>query len=400
MPRNPFGPPIRVALPAELTSEDALLAYLGVTAREMKTIRWRRARMYRTFEISKSNSKSRLIRAPDRRLKYLQRQLLPLLNLIYPVRNPVHGFVADRSIKTNALSHLRRRFVLNLDLKDFFPSISENRVVGMLGALGIDHAVAAAIGHMCCVDGHLPQGAPTSPVLSNMICFRLDRELLTFAKTTRCIYTRYADDITFSNHQPMTSLFEGPLPPAGRFAPELLNTALNALIAGNGFTINPGKSHYADRHSRRMVTGLKINELINVDRRHIRNVRAKLHSVESLGLAGAQAKYAASGGTGALVEHLLGKIAWISHVKGSSDPVVRSIALRFNASFPDRRIEVTPMPAERRDRAVWLVEHEDSQGTAFFLNGVGLVTAAHCVTGKRKSRSSTHRRIPTPLWRR
>lgn len=384
MPSNPFGPLIRIELPAELASDVALLAHLGVTNRELRKIRWYRSRMYRAFEISKKNNKSRLIQAPDHRLKHLQRQIVPILNSIYRVRNPVHGFVADRSIKTNATSHLRRRFVINLDLENFFPSITENRVVGLLESLGIDGAVAAAIGYLCCVDGHLPQGAPTSPVLSNMICFRMDRELLSFAKATRCIYTRYADDITFSSHQPMTPLFEGPLPSAGSFAPQLLKPTLSALISSNGFSINPSKSHYADRHSRRMVTGLKINELINVDRRHIRNTRAALHSIETLGVAGAQKKYEASGGTASISEYLRGKIAWISHIKGSSDPVVRSIALRFNACFPHRKIEVTPTPSERRDRAVWIVEHDDGQGTGFFLSGVGLVTAAHCVMGMKE----------------
>ena len=144
------------------------------------------------------------------------------------------------------------------------------------------------------------------------------------------------------------------------------------------------KAHYADRHSRRTVTGLKVNDFLNVDRRYIRDIRAALHSVETLGLVGAQTKYAASGGTGSLTAHLRGKIAWISHIKGSSDPVVRSIALRFNTCFADRKIMVKPTPIERRDRSVWIVEHDDGQGTGFFLSGVGLVTAAHCVTGKEE----------------
>lgn len=384
MPRNPFGRPAHVKIPPELASEAALLGYLGISTKELKTIRWHRGRMYQSFEISKGNGKARIISAPDRRLKYLQRRLLPILDQLYTVRNPVHGFVADRSVKTNAMSHLRRRFLLNLDLQDFFPSITENRVTGLLSSLGIDSSVTAAIGYLCCANGHLPQGAPTSPLLSNMICFSLDRDLLGFAKSSRCIYTRYADDITFSAHQPMTALFEGALPQAGHLSPELITPSLTSLIVGNGFALNPDKLHYADRHSRRMVTGLKVNELLNVDRRFVRYVRAVLHSVETLGLAGAQAKYASNGGAGSLAAHLLGKIAWLKHIKGASDPVVRNIALRFNVSFPDRKIEVTPTPTERRERAVWIVEHDEGQGTAFFLNGVGLVTAAHCVKGMKE----------------
>lgn len=385
MPPSFFGiPVVRIAIPPELASEAALLTYLGVSAKELKKIWWFRGRMYHQFEIAKGNGKSRIINAPDKRLKYLQRKIAPLLDQLYRVRNPVHGFVVGKSVKTNALAHLRKRFVLNIDLKDFFPTITENRIIGVLETLGIDSRVASIIGRLCCHNACLPQGAPTSPVLSNMICFRLDKELLAFAKASRCIYTRYADDITLSSHQPMTALFEA-VPPSGHFAPDLLAPAFRNIIVTNGFSINPDKAHYADRHSRRTVTGLKINELLNVDRRYVRNIRAALYSVETLGRKAAQEKFESShGGKSDLSKHLEGKITWLRHIRGQSDPVFRSIAVRFNASFPERKIEVTPTAAEVRDRAVWVVEHfegEMAQGSAFFLRDVGLVTAAHCVAG-------------------
>ena len=339
----------------------------------------------RNFEIAKGKDKTRIINAPDERLKYLQRQIAPLLGQLYRVRNPVHGFVAERSVKTNATAHLRKRFVLNIDLKDFFPSITENRVKGVLKSLGIDSRVSSIVARLCCHNNCLPQGAPTSPVLSNMICFRMDKQLLAFAKSARCIYTRYADDITFSSNQPMTAMFERSVPPSGHFTPEFLVPTLRETFSSNGFMINPDKLHYADRHSRRIVTGLKINELLNVDRRYVRNIRAALHVVETLGEKAAQEKYAGKyGGTSHVGAHLLGKITWLRHIRGQSDPVFRAIAVRFNTSFPKRKIEVTPTAAEVRDRAVWIIEHfegEMAQGSAFFLKGVGLVTAAHCVDG-------------------
>ena len=389
MPRLFFGMPIvRVSVPPELASEAALLTYLGVSAKELKQIWWFRGRMYHQFEIAKGKDKTRIINAPDERLKYLQRQIATLLDQLYRVRNPVHGFVVGKSVKTNALAHLRKRFVLNVDLKDFFPSITENRVIGVLESLNIGSRVAAIVARLCCHNAHLPQGAPTSPVLSNMICFRLDKELLAFAKGARCIYTRYADDITFSSHQPMTALFEGPVPPSGHFSPDLLVRAVRNTFATNGFAINSDKAHYADRHSRRMVTGLKVNELLNVDRRFVRNTRAALYSVETLGEKAAQEKFKSDhGGTSDLGAHLEGKITWLRHIRGLSDPVFRAIAVRFNASFPERKIEVTPTADEIRDRAVWVIEHfegEMAQGSAFFLKDVGLVTAAHCVHGVEK----------------
>lgn len=341
--------------------------------------------MYHHFEIAKGANKTRIISAPDERLKFIQRKIAKSLGMIYRVRNPVHGFVNDRSIKTNAISHINGKFVLNIDIKSFFPSITENRVHGVLSALGVDERVSSIVARICCNNGHLPQGAPSSPVLSNMVCFRLDRELMAIAKDARCIYTRYVDDITFSSYQPLSLLFEGVAPPSGGIPLDLLAVKLRSTFETNGFVINPEKAHYADRHSRRMVTGLKVNELLNVDRKFIRNIRATLYSVEKNGKSTAQLilndKYKSKS---SIISHLHGKIAWIGNIKGRSDPVFRGMAERFNRCFPDRAIRVEPTKAEIRDRSVWVVEDSEggvSQGSAFFLKDVGLVTAAHCVTG-------------------
>ncbi|MBP8232853.1 MAG: trypsin-like peptidase domain-containing protein [Rhizorhabdus sp.] len=380
-----FGKHFPLQIPQELADEASLLAHLGLGPKELKKIWWYRGRMYERFDIAKGGGKIRQITAPDKRLKILQSKLTPLLDQLYRVRNPVHGFVPERSVKTNAEAHGRRRFVVNLDLKDFFPTITESRVKGLLGALAVDDRVAEIIARLCCVNDHLPQGAPTSPVLSNMICFRLDTELLRVAKAARSIYTRYADDITFSSYQPPAPLFEGALPAVGRFSPDTLAPTLRNVFAGNGFVVNPDKAHYADRNSRRIVTGVKINASLNVDRRYVRHIRALLHSVETLGLGDAQQKYTDAGGKGVIAEHLRGKIAYVTHLKGLTDPVVRSLAMRFNKSFTARPIRLAPTVEEQRDRAVWIVEHSANggkQGTAFFLKDIGLVTASHCVEGE------------------
>jgi hypothetical protein len=171
-----FGKLIPIPIPPELANETALLAHLGLGSSELKKIWFFRGRMYQQFCIAKGEGKARLITAPDRRLKILQRKLAPLLGQLYRLRPPVHGFVTARSVKTNAEAHGARRYVVNLDLQDFFPTITERRVRGVLVAIGIDAAVAAIVARLCCVEDHLPQGAPTSPILSNMICFRLDKD--------------------------------------------------------------------------------------------------------------------------------------------------------------------------------------------------------------------------------
>ncbi len=379
--RRAFGKLVSITIPPELADEHALFAYLKMSPAELNKIWWYRGQMYSQFDIAKGSGKTRTITAPDRRLKIIQQKLLRLLDQLYRVRNPVHGFVPERSVKTNAEAHGRRRFVINLDLKDFFPTIIEKRVVGLLRSLGVDRRVSEIVARLCCYSGHLPQGAPTSPILSNMICYRLDTDLLLAAKASRAIYTRYADDITFSSYQAPTPLFEGGVPAAGRFTPELLTHNVRAAIISNGFVIHPDKAHYADRNSRRMVTGVKINAGLNVDRRYVRRIRAMLHSIELLGLADAQTKYSSIGGKGSLAAHLRGKIAYVAHLKGQTDPVVRSLAQRFNRSFAPHPIKLIPTAEERRDRSTWVVEHPDQNGTCFFLKDVGLVTAAHCVEG-------------------
>lgn len=380
-----FGAPVHVPIPKELSSKDLLLTHLGMSPAELKKIWHHREKMYENFDVAKKNGSLRVINAPDRRLKFIQRQIAEQLDKLYPVRNSVHGYVIGRSVKTNASSHLKQKYILNLDIKNFFTTITERRVYGTLYAIGVPNDVAETIARICCFESQLPQGGPASPVLSNMVCFRLDRRLLKLAKATKCIYTRYADDISFSSLRPLTVLFEGALPPSGRVPIELLSAELQSAFSSNGFALNPEKIHYADKHSRRIVTGVKVNQGLNVDRRFVRNLRAALFAAE-VDIAGAQVRYATFfGGKSSISSHLKGKIAWLGNLKGHADPVYRALALRFNNTFKSEPIKVQPTRLERIDRSVWVIEHhiDDTnkyrQGSAFFLEGFGLVTAAHCV---------------------
>lgn len=377
-----FGGTSRTKIPVELSSKSELLKYLGVSPAELKKIWWFRGRMYSHFDISKRSGKLRQISAPDYRLKMLQQKIARSLSKLYNPRKPVQGFVPNRSVRSNAESHLRRRFILNVDLKNFFPTITEPRVQGLLESIGIDKDVAETIARICANNDCLPQGAPSSPVISNMICFRLDKALMKFSKEHRLLYTRYADDITLSSFQPPTSLFEGDRPDPGKVAEEKLSNELRSIIRNNGFELNSEKIHYADKSSRRIVTGIKINEGMNVDRRYVRNVRTALYKVEKHGSAAAEAELKMRfGKTCKIQANLQGKISWVGFVKGQSDPVFRGLANRYNSCFPANPIKVHPTQAEILDRAVWVLETENDTGTAFFLQGVGLVTAAHCVNG-------------------
>jgi RNA-directed DNA polymerase len=231
---------------------------------------------YYEFEIARrSGGEARIIRAPIKPIKDLQRCLLPLLAAAYQPRVHVHGFVRERSPVTNASVHRNQRWVLRIDLKDFFPSINFGRIRGLFGAHPFDYPsdVATLLAQICCHRNELPQGAPTSPMLSNLICRRLDRELAAFGNALQCHYTRYADDICFSSGK---RIFPSELARLVNDVP-VLGPDLRARIDANGFTINESKTRLMPRQQRQRVTGLVVNDRVNVPREYTRHLRAVLH---------------------------------------------------------------------------------------------------------------------------
>ena len=380
----------RAKVPEALLTRASLLEYLKIDEPELKKI-WRfRHRMYSVISLKKKSGGQRTIAAPDKRLKHIQRMIYQKIKEMYIPRHPVHGFVENRSVKTNAGSHIGRNHILNLDLKDFFPSISENRVAGLFKSLGFDKEVSEIVARLCCLNDALPQGAPTSPIISNMICFKMDREFLSFCKDRQIRYTRYADDLTFSMFSRPHLLFsDGPQLP-GVVAAEKINAELQDIVIGNGFQLNEGKIRYSGPTSRRKVTGCIVNEFVNVPRIFVEEIRAILHKIEKFGLPFMQAEYLAKYKKVTSLEQVIrGKISWLGFIKGQGDPVYRRYADRFNKIFIGNLINIKPTEKERMERSIWVVEFcydgetevKSSQGTAFFLKDVGLVTAFHCVEG-------------------
>lgn len=155
---------------------------------------------YEIIHIKKKGGGERVIYAPLTSLKLIQRKLNDVLQNVYQVKPTVHAYVKGRSILSNAQIHSNKRWVFNIDLKDFFPSINFGRVRGMFHAnpYNLPLEVATVLAQICCAYNQLPQGAPTSPIVSNMICGKLDSQLTQLAKTNKCFYSRYADDITYS----------------------------------------------------------------------------------------------------------------------------------------------------------------------------------------------------------
>lgn len=363
-----------------LENASAFFAALGVGDKERAFLERYAHHRYSVVEIPKKRGGTRVLIVPEKRLKYLQGRALELLTPLYKRREPVHGFVKGRGAISNARKHQGRPYLLNVDLKNFFGSISRRRVAGLLQALGLDEEVSSAICTLCTVANQLPQGAPTSPLLANMIAYRLDRELMTFAASHKLRYTRYADDLSFSSYVPPNALFNDAIPLPGRVPIDQLSVGIRVAIRGNDFEINPEKVWFAAQKTRKEVTGLTVNEFTNVKRHFIRNLRASLHKVETMKLSEAQKNFTGRYGSSASLQDVLrGRLEWIAQVRGRSFAPYRTLAKRYNKLFPDKPAPIDPTYEELADGATWVLDGSVSQGTAFFLRGVGLITADHVV---------------------
>lgn len=289
---------------------------------------------YKEFEIPKKSGGVRKIVAPSSPLKIIQRKLDLVFRSVYIPKASVHGFVETRSILSNASRHVQKgkKFIFNADLKDFFPSITRYRIEGLLKAqpYNLPKLVAKAISHLCCYEDMLPQGAPTSPVLSNMICAKMDTQLRKLAQNSRCFYTRYADDITFS-----TTL--------NSFPPQIATTdeETNALITGdlfrgivesNGFQLNVKKIRLQPKHKRQEITGLVVNRFPNVQRKYVRQIRAMLHAIETYGIEKAQNEYVAKYASGrkvSLLKVLRGKIEFLKMIRGENNLIYKALSKKL-----------------------------------------------------------------------
>ncbi|WP_392480097.1 reverse transcriptase domain-containing protein [Nostoc sp. C110] len=295
---------------------------------------------YNSFILPKKSGGSRTIHSPNKSLAIIQRKLSQVLYTIYRPRASVHGFAAKRSIVTNAKAHIKKKFILNLDLKDFFDSINFGRVRGVFIAkpYEVNEKVATILAQICCFNNKLPQGAPSSPIISNLICAKMDSELQRFAEEYGLFYTRYADDITFSiNRDELPSAL---VDSYNKGLPHVvLGKELKSIIEKNGFQINDAKVRLAYKTQRQAVTGLIVNKSVNVNRKYIRNLYGALHAWEKYGLEQAVetyiSKYAkkpilSEKDIPAFLDSLRGKIEFIGSVRGKDDELYQKFLNIFN----------------------------------------------------------------------
>jgi len=344
----------------ELADAAQLADAMGITVAELRFLGFHRevarTHHYHSFTLPKKTGGERLISAPMPRLKRAQYWVLDNILAKVPAHDAAHGFLAGRSIVSNAAPHAGHDVVINLDVKDFFPSIAFGRIKGVFRHLGYGEAMATLLALLCSenraqawqVDGEklfvggkarervLPQGAPTSPMLTNLLCRRLDRRLLGLARQLGFVYTRYADDLTFSA--------------SGEAARDNVGRLLGRvrwILRDEGFTPHPDKERVMRKGRRQEVTGLVVNaDKPGVSRETRRRLRAALHRATQAS-AGKPAHWQ---GQAAQPSQLLGLAQFVYQV----DPVQGGPLLgqaRQLTRSPIDRVNDALLQASRQDRA-------------------------------------------------
>ncbi len=289
-----------------LHDSQMLARAMGITVNELRFLVYQKdvctISHYQRFQMTKKTGGTRLISAPMPRLKLAQYWVLS--NILEPLalHDAAHGFVRTRSIVTNAAPHVGKDIVINLDLKNFFPTISYPRVKGMFKALGYSEHIATVLALLCTEantqeveldsqswfvsngERFLPQGAPTSPNISNIICRKLDARLQGMAKKLGFTYTRYADDVTFS-----ASSNKGDDINPQNIDDSIVKKLLwrcHSIIKDEGFIVHPEKTRIMRKHKKQEVTGVVVNNNLSVDRKTLKRFRALLHQIDKSGLEG------------------------------------------------------------------------------------------------------------------
>lgn len=238
---------------------------LGVEESTLRRYVFHADRHYKLFRIAKRGSGGyRAIAAPSRALKGIQRWIDVFILRDFPPRDAAMAFRRGRSIVDNAGRHVGQRFVLNLDLRDFFPSITVGRVFGVFRKLGYPKTVAFALGRLTTLKGSLPQGAPTSPAIANLVARSLDDKLWAICRERGLRYTRYCDDISIS----------------GKWISDQGEVRVLQAIREAGFEVNRRKIRRARRNSCQLVTGLVVNEKVGLPRHRRKMLRALFHQAK------------------------------------------------------------------------------------------------------------------------
>lgn len=281
-----------------ITTDRDLASFLGLEFKELRFLTYHRDVVlndhYFRYKIPKRSGGQRSIAAPKRKLKHVQRIILDNILSLITLSKHAHGFIKEKSVITGAKEHpAKPALVINIDLEDFFPTITFERIRGMFHGMGYSGNISTLLAMLCTycertaieVKGKtryvattrriLPQGSPASPMITNIICRRLDFRLAKLANTFHFTYTRYADDMSFvaQNEENIN---------IGRFL-----GLVNLVVKEEGFKINENKTRFLRKNNRQEITGVVINnEQLAIPRKWIRKFRAAIYNANKMKLAG------------------------------------------------------------------------------------------------------------------
>lgn len=354
--------------------------------------------MYSSFTIPKKRGGKRQIFAPSKKLRNIQRKLAYVLNLKYKPKICSYGFVKGKNILDNASQHTKKSEILNIDLKDFFTQFHFGRVVGMLTAkpYSLGREAAITIAQIACLNGILPQGAPTSPILTNMLCAPLDNQLMHYAKKHGLVYTRYADDITFSTFSYNISekiIFKS----SGKF---ILHDTLKDILVKNSLVENEEKITLRTKNGRQEVTGLIVNKFPNVKREYIKNIQAILYNCSKNGIYQEALKYIDKGlcknkniikirkdsDKQTTIEEwfksvIIGKVYFVKQIKGKESFTFFKLANLANTVFDEEIFDISYFDQMNTiiEKNVFVLQsrEESNQGSGFYVPAFGFFTSYH-----------------------
>lgn len=290
-----------------------LSGLLGYSVDFLYSVSNRPELFYRKFYVNKKNGSGRReIYEPLPNLKEIQRWILDNILSRVECHKAAKAYIKGMSIVENARFHRDRNVVFTVDISNFFGSITVSRVFNVFLGLGYSRPVAGLLAGLCTLGKSLPQGAPTSPAISNLVCKELDRRLFSYAVKNTYRYTRYADDITLSGDVDISESYK----------------FLQRIFLENGFFINESKTRVMRRGARQLVTGVVVNKKLNAPIWMRRNFKRDVYYIEKFGLYGHMERRGVEKRN--YLEHLIGTGNFILDINPSDEMVSRGVLFLKN----------------------------------------------------------------------
>lgn len=279
---------------------------IGVNKSYIAAVTKDSAAFYRDFEIKKRSGGIRIISAPNPTLLRCQRWINGEILQHVPIHSSAFGFVPGRSVIDNAKMHTLGSQLLGMDVKNFFPSIRIEAVEDTFLGIGYPPNVSLIMARLCCKDDKLPQGAPTSPAISNLVCRNMDKEIFDLTSARSLIYTRYADDISVSGDDLGSDVL-------GKIA---------FILNSFGFSVNDEKTRISKKGSKKIVTGVSIGTgCPKLPRKEVRSIKADAHALLCYGLLSYIER--SEKPDPLVVERLLGRIAFWLQVEPENPTAIK-----------------------------------------------------------------------------